>query len=169
MKYDPSEGAAFAVRSAYLDLLDAISRSASGQNEDDVQTLHSEAEKFIVAMLASVILEDGHIRQEEAEFLCELLNIHDVPGGAIRYVNEYACRWPSLSTSTPKFLSVAINHDHEAAGEMLRMIQIIGNNASVSDAQFAICEHAVVRDCIARLEAALSTDDKTEQGAAANP
>ena len=61
LKYDLSKDAAFAVREAYLDLLDAISKSASDQNESDVQALKSEAKEFIVAMVASVILVDGHI------------------------------------------------------------------------------------------------------------
>ncbi len=153
MKYDLSEGALFAVQSAYVDLLDAISRSASSQSDLDVGTLQLDAEKFIVAMVASLTLVDGHVTQEEADFLCKLLNISDRPGGAIRYVNEYACRWPMIRKSVPQFFSFAVKHDPEAAREMLLMIQIIGNNLSITDAHFATSERQFVRDCIAQLEA----------------
>lgn len=154
MQQKLSEGAVFAVRSAYLDLLDAISKSASNQSEIDTQTLHVEAERFIVAMLASITLVDGHIDPQEAAFLCDILNLNDIPGGAVRYVNEYACKWSTIGSTPPRFFSLAVKHDRDAAHEMLRMIQIIGNNSAVSDAHISSSEHRIVQDCIAQLEAA---------------
>ena len=133
MEHKSSTGAAFAVRDAYLDLLELISVSASAQNHTDIKTLQLEAERFVVAMIASVILADGEINQEEAEFLCDLLNIRDVSISPVRYVNEYACRWPVISKPLPEFFALAVKHDRSAAHDMLRMIQIIGNNASVCD------------------------------------
>jgi hypothetical protein len=156
MNPDPGTDAAFAVRSAYLDLLDAITESASHTPGADTAALHAEAEAFIVAMLASITLADGHIRQHEAEFLCDLLNIRDMPGGPVRYVNEYACRWPVLSTATPRFLTLAIEHDPENAREILRMLQLIGNNASVADAHHAPGEQALIKATLTRLESAFA-------------
>lgn len=152
MDYNPSKGAAFAVRSAYLDLLDLISESASVPSDMKIEALHSEAEEFVVAMIASVVLADGKIKQEEAEFLCELLNIKEVPISAVRYVNEYACRWPIISKAIPRFLALAVRHDRHIVRDMLCMIQTIGNNASVCDSQFNASEKKIVRICLKELE-----------------
>ena len=152
MEYTPSTGAAFAVRDAYLDLLDLIFQSATGQSDTNVEALRAEAQEFVMAMIASVVLADGKIKQEEAEFLCKLLNIKQTPVTAVRYVNEYACKWSVISKAIPKFLALAVKHDQKIARDMLGMIQIIGNNASVCDMQVKAPEKRFVRHCVETLE-----------------
>jgi len=47
---------------------------------------------------------------------------------------------------------VAVRHDQTVARAMLGMLQIIGNNVSVCDAQVRAAEKHIVRNCLETLE-----------------
>lgn len=150
-------GAIFAIEHSYLDLLDTISQANYGSDSETVESYHREAEQFIVALIASVVLADGNITIEEVSFLEKMLHLKEKPGGAVRYVNEYAAKWCSYQESPPRFLMHAIKADLNSARTMMSSIQTIGNNVAISDGNFAKTESKVVRNYLKILETQIET------------
>lgn len=140
MRHCLTQGAVFAIESSYLDLLDTISKVNYGPESADTETHQREAEQFIVALIASVVLADGNITLEEISFLEKMLHLKEKHGGAIRYVNEYAAKWSYYKQSPPRFFIEAIKNNPDCARTMMSSIQAIGNNVAISDGSFTTTE-----------------------------
>jgi hypothetical protein len=87
------------------------------------------------------------------------MNCEDLPGGEIRYLNEYAVRWANVSKQVSEFFQAALGHDAgsqtDVAHSMLRQIQFIGNNACASDGRVKPAANQVVQRYVEFLETKL--------------
>jgi len=144
------------VQRAYEELLDFVTVASTGTTEMNLAELQREVETTLLALMAAVVLSDGELGDGEAAFLVSLLNVRDLPGGAVRYLNEYASRWPALSTTVPRFYSMCVSSSPgkpaDEGRHIRQIIQFIGNNASITDGKFAARENEIVRNYIGFLE-----------------
>jgi hypothetical protein len=146
----------FAVQAAIENLLELIERAGRGFASEEIGQLGEEAQKTVLMLIAAIVLSDQKYKPGEQAFLRLLVDLRDKPGGEIRCLNEYAAEWGEASMKVPHFFEVAVRHDtrHETdiARAMLREIQLIGNNACISDGSFESVEHETVKGYLAFLE-----------------
>lgn len=153
MMPEPLEDAIFAVEHARADLEEAILRISS-LDQADHDALRSEAERFLLGLCTTVLIADGRVSEREIRFLSRLFP-KAAADGDVRDINSCAHGWSATAARIPRFFEVAAEHCPEDARLMLRMIQIVGNNATIVDSVLHVSEHEVVRDCIARMESIL--------------
>jgi len=145
---------AFAVQSAFLDLLELV--ESLGEEKAEREALRENAEKTILRFIAAIVLADGQYRDGEKALLALLVDWKAKPGGESRYLNEYAAKWAETSTQIPNFFTAAVRHDFfnktEIALAMLRNIQLIGANVCACDARCGALERGMVRRYVLLLE-----------------
>ena len=155
MNIDP-QTAVQAVQDNILNLLDLVEQAARGDGDEDAATLGAEARKTALQLIAAIVLSDGKYTVGEQAFLQSLLDVSAKPGGEVAYLNEYAEAWKTSGMTIPRFFQAAVRHDarHQTklARAMLREIQLLGNNSSISDGKFGSVEHNLVHNYIFFLE-----------------
>jgi uncharacterized tellurite resistance protein B-like protein len=155
----------FAVQSAVLDLLDLIEFMTPHAEPSTRETFGQEAQKTILMMIAAIIVANRGNTSTNSTFLSSLIDCRDLPGGEVRYLNEYAARWNEAANQIPHFFEAAVQYDsvHKTgiARSMLQHVQLIGNNACASDGKIAGAEHGIVQDYIIRLEQFLESGKST--------
>ena len=154
----PLEPSVFATQSAFLDLTELASTAANGLGGENLIEIRNDVEETMLAFIAAIICSDG-FESDEDVFLKLLLDWHGQKENNVRLVNEYATRWALISKRVPRFFEIAVQYDkihhEEIARAMLRSIQLIGNNACVSDKKTARCERQIVREYVSLLEASI--------------
>ena len=155
MNSDPN-AAVQAVQDNILNLLDLVEQASRSDAGEDSVALASEAHQTILQLIAAIVLSDGEYTVGEQAFIQALLDVSDKPGGEIAYLNEYAEAWKTTTLTVPRFFKAAVRHDARChtkiARALLREIQLIGNNSSITDGKFGSCEHKVVHNYILFLE-----------------
>jgi hypothetical protein len=146
----------FAVQSAFMDLLELVERVAHGDGAEGSEALSGEAQRTVLMLIAAIVVSDHKYKSGEQAFLKLLVDWQDKPGGEVRYINQYATEWKVASEQVPRFFHAAAQHDARHgtgnARAMLRAIQLIGNNACISDGCFEPVEHETVKHYVAFLE-----------------
>ena len=126
----------FAVQSAVLELLELVEYISQNDNPEKQEELRQEVQKNVLMFIAAIVLTNRQYEPSRWPFLSILVDWRDLPGGEVRYLNEYATRWVEASKSTPHFFDAAVQYDssHQTAiaRAMLRQIQLIGNTVSAS-------------------------------------
>lgn len=146
----------FAVQSAVLEMLESVEYITQNDTPERKEELQQEVQKTVLMFIAAIVLANRQFEPSKWPFLSILVDWRDLPGGEVRYLNEYATRWVESSKSAPKFFDAAIQFDsynHTGiARAMLRQIQLIGNTVSASDGNVSPAELGTVSDYIAFLE-----------------
>jgi hypothetical protein len=146
----------FAVQSAVLEMLESVEYIIQNDTPERKEELQQEVQKTVLMFIAAIVLANRQFEPSKWPFLSILVDWRDLPGGEVRYLNEYATRWVESSKSAPKFFDAAIQFDsynHTGiARAMLRQIQLIGNTVSASDGNVSPAELGTVSDYIAFLE-----------------
>ncbi len=146
----------FSVQTAVLDLLELVDHISQDENPEKQEELRQEVQKTVLMLIAAVILANRQYEPTRWSFLSNLVDWRDLPGGEVRYLNEYATRWVEASKSAPQFFETAIqydsNHHTGIARGMLRQIQLIGNTICGSDGSVSAMELATVKHYIEFLE-----------------
>ena len=156
-----------AVQDSVLNLLDLLEQSMRTEGRSDLEALNSEIQQIVLKFIAAIVLSDAKYTAGEQAFVRALIDCRDKPGGEISYLNEYAESWKMCAQQIPEFFRVAVEHDKrhktEFARGMLRELQLIGNNASVSDGVFAATEHQTVQSYLHSLESFLISQPQTNE------
>jgi hypothetical protein len=151
-----TEDTVWAVREAYLNLLELVDSVASTQGGEEREMLRAEAQKTVLMLTASIILADGRYDADEEAFIRHFVNLSDKPGAELSYLNEYATMWRSASMDVPGFFQAAArcdaNSNTDIANAMLREIQFIGNNVSIAPKKSQAKGQKFVVDYVAFLE-----------------
>jgi hypothetical protein len=146
----------FAVQSAVLEMLESVEYITQNDTPERKEELQQEVQKTVLMFIAAIVLANRQFEPSKWPFLSILVDWRDLPGGEVRYLNEYATRWVESSKSAPKFFDAAIQFDSNnhtsIARAMLRRIQLIGNTVSASDGNVSPAELGTVSDYIAFLE-----------------
>jgi hypothetical protein len=168
MSYDP-QAAVQVVQDNILNLLDLVDQAARSDGAEDAGALAAEARSTVLRMLAAIVLSDRKYTVGEQAFIQSLLDVTDKPGGEMAYLNEYAEAWKTSGFTVPRFFQVAVRHDarHQTqlARAMLREIQLLGNNSSITDGSFGLVEHETVHNYILFLEEFLMAWKPPQQNA----
>lgn len=159
MNTSPEQSVAFALQSSFHELLGLAEKAAL--NESDKERLKNEATETMCALIAAVVVADGNYSDGEDTLLTHIIEDREGRFSNMDFVREYASKWASASTEVPQFLKAAVQYDSAngtcTARSMLCAIQLVGNNASISDGNFS--ERPVVHNYIAHLEAFLDGRD----------
>jgi len=151
-----TENTVWAVREAYLNLLELVDSVALAQGGEELEILRTEAQKTVLMLTASIILADGRYDADEEAFIRHFVNLSDKPGAELSYLNEYATMWKSASMEVPGFFQAAARCDAysstDIANSMLREIQLIGNNVSIAPKKPQTKGQKFVADYVAFLE-----------------
>ena len=146
----------FAVQSAVLDLLESVDQISQNDNPERQEELRQEVQKTVLMLIAAIVLANRQYDPARWPFLSILIDWRDLPGGEVRYLNEYATRWVEASKSVPQFYYAALQYDlgHHTgiARGMLRQVQLIGNTVCASDGSVSSMEMGTVKDYIEFLE-----------------
>ena len=152
----------FSIQSSVIDLFESIEHVTTDEGSEKQQELKDEAQRIILMLIAAIVLEKGNYDSERWSFLSNFINWQDLPGGEIRYLNEYASRWSEgASNKIPEFFEKAVQYDLRCntaiTRSMLRHIQSIGNTICAADGTAKITEQGIVRKYIALLEERVQT------------
>jgi Tellurite resistance protein TerB. len=151
----------FAVQSAVLELLELIEGIAQDGEPAKREAFSQEAQKTVLMFIAAIVLSNREYTPTNPSFLSILVDCKDLPGGEVRYLNEYATRWVEASNQIPHFLEAAVQYDsiHKTgiARAMLRHIQTIGNHVCASDGKISGAERETVQQYLTFLEEFMNT------------
>lgn len=149
-----------AVQDTLTNLKELVEESASGQQVEEVNVLLEEANETVLALIAAIVVSDQKYEAGEQAFFSVLANSQGNPR-EVQILREYAERWRTMGRQVPRFFKNALAYDASnktgTAPSMMREIQLAGNNACISDGQFADVEHEVVRDYLALLDEYVET------------
>ncbi len=155
-------GAVWAVQEAFLDLRELVEEVGHGRGKAECEALLAEAQRTVLMLIAAIVVSDGQYASGEQAFIELLVDSRDHPGGVVDYLNEYAAAWASASNEIPQFIRAAVDYDKRErtciAGKMLCKIQLIGNNACVSDGDFGAGEHHIVMRYLSFLESSIDQE-----------
>lgn len=151
-----SKAAVSAVQESVVNLLELVERASRELSAAEVAELRDEAQKTVLMLIAAIVLADNKYDAGEQAFVGLLVDWSQKPGGEAHYLNEYAERWRTACLQVPHFIRTGADHDlrnnTEITKEMMREIQLIGNNTCVSDGHFDASEHTLLRNYITFLE-----------------
>lgn len=141
-----------AIQASVLNVFELLGEVTVG---NELEELKGEMHKTMLAMIAAIILSDGKYDVDEEAFL-KLLVQWEEPQTSAAFLRDYEAIWKSISFKAPKFFQAAVEHDGRCqtaiAQAILREVQLIGNNACVSNGQFASCEHKLINEYLTFLE-----------------
>jgi tellurite resistance protein len=144
-----TESFVFAVQSAFVELLELTQKAAEGDSSEKQEILRSETQKTMLMFIAATVVANPDYSPAKQQFISLLIDCSEKPGGAVRYLNEYAAEWVAASRKVPQFFEAAINYDSshgtEIARAMLQEIQRIGVNVYSSDERISMAERETVR------------------------
>ena len=162
-----------AAQDAFMDLLELAEAVAKGDQSVDNESLRSEAQETVLALVAGIILADGQYDEGEREFIRLLVDLSDKPGGELAYVSDYAEKWKTASMQVPEFYCAAVRRDAREGTDIARTmrcrIQLIGNYTSISDDKFVASEREMVKQYIALLEDFAEAWSKQAQASGEQP
>ena len=151
-----TESFVFAVQSAFVELLELTQKVAEGESSEKQEILRSETQKTMLMFIAATVVANPDYSPAKQQFISLLIDCSEKPGGAVRYLNEYAVEWVEASRKVPQFFNAAINYDSshgtDIARAMLRQIQLIGVNVYSSDERISMAERETVRVYLKFLE-----------------
>lgn len=151
----------FSVQTGVLDLLELVDHISQNEDPEKQEELRQEVHRTVLMLIAAVILANRQYDPTRWPFLSNLVDWRDLPGGEVRYLNEYATRWVEASKSAPHFFEEALqydsNHHTGIARGMLRQIQLIGNTICASDGSVSAMELETVKHYIEFLEEKIHT------------
>ena len=114
-----NDGNVWAVREAFVNLLELVDSAEPVELSVDREELRADAQKTLLMMTAAIIMVDGKYDAREQVFIQNLVNIHDMPGGELRFLNEYNSLWSIQSKNIPSFFHAAIQRSSSIARSML--------------------------------------------------
>ncbi len=156
LKDDPSNEV-LVVREAMANIEELVDRVALSFPNADVKTLRFEAHETVLALMAHLITADGIYHPQEQAFLRQLVDFGQKPNAEAGFLRQYTEHWRQMETQVPEFFRIAvgsdIKHKTDAARDIMREIQLIANNCSVSDRQHAVSEKKVVQRYLRFLDA----------------
>ena len=157
----------WAVREAYLNFLELVDSASQDSGTENRKSLREEAEQTVLMFVAAVILSDGQYEPREQEFFRLFTNITGGTAKELTYLNESAGKWAGAAARIPSFFHAALKHDAKNGTSLAQMmmgeLQLIGNNASISDKRFRAAEIKMVNSYLSLLEAFVANYTK-EQG-----
>jgi hypothetical protein len=157
----------WAVREAYLNLLELVDTASQDSEAESRKSLREEAEQTVLMFAAAVILADGKYDPREQEFVRLFTNISGGTGKELTHLNEFARKWVEAATRIPAFFHAALKHDMKYGTSLAQMmmgeLQFIGNNVSISDKRFRAAEVKIVNSYLNLLETFVANYMK-EQG-----
>ncbi len=152
MNNDPT-GAAKAVELGVENISAAIRRCAGEASAD---ALIEEAREILLSVISAIVAADSRLDPNEQTFMDYLVDTSTSPRGMVGVIIDYATKWDRIKNQVPQFLQNAVAYDQRnhsgIAGDMMREIQLVCNNACVSDGTASKQESAIVREFIANLE-----------------
>jgi len=154
-----SDDTVWSVQQAILNLLELVDSVAHAEGPEKRENLRAEARRTILMLTADIVIADGICQAGEQAFVRHLVDLSDLPGEDLSYVNEYAALWAAASKVVPRFFSAAVRCDTDIAHSMLREIQFIGNNVCISDREFQAKEREAVAHYVAFLEDSIGGGD----------
>ena len=164
---DANDDTVWAVREAYLNLLEFVDTASQDSGPESRKRLREEAEQTVLMFAAAVILADGQYDPREQEFVRLFTNITGGTAKELTYLNEYAGKWAGPAARIPDFFQVARKHDVKfgtsLAQSIMGELQFIGNNVSISDKRFRAAEIKVVNSYLHLLETFVA-NFKTAEG-----
>lgn len=156
-----SDGNVWAVREAFENLLELVDSVEQVGLAVDREEQRSDAQKTVLMMTAAIIMADGKYDASEQVFIQNLVNLHDMPGGELRFLNEYNSLWWIKSKDVPCFFHAAIKDNSSIAHSMLCEIQRIGNYVSICNGEFLASKRKIVAQYLEFLESSIM-EHKTE-------
>jgi hypothetical protein len=137
-------------------LLGMVEHAACGHPAEDLARLKGDVHRTVMMMIAAIVLADQKYAEGERAFVNLLVDWSGHPGGEMQCLREHAEAWNFASLKVPEFFTAAAEHDRrqhtKLAQAMMREIQLIGDNACISDGHFEATEHAVVKRYVAFLQ-----------------
>ena len=151
---DPA-AALFAIQTAsdnLLETVDSVAKSTGG----DSATLSQEAQTTVRMFVAASALADSALNEGEETLVQMFIKWDRNAGDQSSFLRDYGNKWEAQREQVPAFFDSALKCDRENgtqnARAIMRELQLIGNNVSISDGQFAEAEQASVKGYIAFLE-----------------
>lgn len=155
MNYD-TNAIVKAVQDSVTGLLGMVDHAACGHPAEHMGRLKGEVHRTVMMMIAAIVLADEKYAEGERAFVNLLVDWSGHPGGEMQCLKDQAGAWKTASLEVPEFFTAAAEHDRrqhtELAQAMMREIQLIGDNACISDGHFEATEHAIVKRYIAFLQ-----------------
>lgn len=131
-----------------FNILDAIAKAGTPLIRDEVIRLQREAHDTLLALVAHLLTADGQYDKKEQVFFNALVDVGLKPNRELAILREETERWRTIENKIPEFFRTAVafdlKHGEETARGIMREIQLIGNNTSVSDDEMAVSESEVV-------------------------
>lgn len=141
--------AAAVVRDAMANLIEHVDEAADAMPGKAVEQLRDEAHETVMALIACLITADGHYDPRERAFVELLVQLPDAPGADMAFLRNYTERWTKTEKQIPEFFRAAVaadkEHKSDCARGIMRELQLIANNCSVSDTHFADVENKIIR------------------------
>lgn len=153
---DDASIAAAVIREALGNILELVRESAAAAPESDLNKLCDEVNTTVLALIAHLITVDGTYDPGEQRFLVQLVDFGHRPNAEPGFLREHSELWRRLERTVPEFFRLAIGYDMKSGTDtargMMREIQIIANNCSVTDMQFVAVEKQVIKRYLRFLE-----------------
>jgi len=141
--------AAAVVRDAMANIFEFAAESAVRVLGANTEKLRAELHETVFALMAHLITVDGQFDPRERAFLRQLLDFGQEPNAELNFLRNYTERWRVMEKNVPEFFRIAVDYDvkykTETARGIMREIQIVANNCSVTDKHFAASEAEVIR------------------------
>lgn len=144
-----SDDTVWAVRESILNLLELVDAASETDAAEILDTHREEAMTTVLMLALAVMIADGKYQAGEDLFIRHLVDMERNPDWGGSDLNELASKWKSAAVTIPGFFRAASG---DTARAMLREIQFIGNNVSISDGDFQGAEREEVAKYIGFLE-----------------